>query len=136
MVLFQRRKVPNRKDERSPISISLLVVIEEEVAERPTAESPSELEHAYFANSYPIESKTVSTTVTCIKLVSAITVLFELWMVTRVGGSYLTFHSKLAAINQSYGVDAKKLVPDTVKIAAFIYIGNCLMKFVAAITNY
>ena len=112
------------------------LVIEEEVADKQTTETASELEHAYFANSYPIESKTVSTTVTCIKLVSAMTILFELWMVARLVGSYMTYHSKLAAINQNFGVDAKNLVPDTVKIAAFIYMGNCLMKFVAAITNY
>ena len=78
----------------------------------------------------------MSTTVICIKLVSAFTILFELWMVARVSGSYLTYHSKLADINQNFGTDAKKLVPETTKIAAFIYMGNCLMKFIAAITNY
>ena len=94
------------------------------------------LEHAYFANSYPVESEAVSSTVSAIKAVSALTVVLEGYLIARVGLAYSAYHNKLAAFNLQLGGGAHLLVPETAKIAAFIFVCLCAMKLLVGVFNY
>ena len=65
-----------------------------------------------------------------------LTVLLEAYLVMRVGSAYWSYHSKLAALNATLGEHQHLFVPETAKIAAFVFVAVCLLKLIMAVGNY
>ena len=62
--------------------------------------------------------------------------LVEAYLVMRIGSAYWSYHSRIAALNATLNETTQLLVPETAKIAAFVFVLICVMKIVAAIGNY
>lgn len=60
----------------------------------------------------------------------------EAYLAARIIMAYLTYHAKLHAVNLHLGLSAHLVVPETAKIAAFIFIGVCALKLIMAVANY
>ena len=80
-----------------------------------------------------MEDDTVKGTIVAIKAVSIVQGLMETFMAYRVGLAYYAYHMRMTAVNE---IAPRIFVPETAKIAAFIFLGVCALKFILAVANY